>query len=305
MKRLSLLTLTLLCCVGVAAEDYVLVWSEEFDYVGEPDPTKWTYEQGFVRNREWQWYQPQNAYVRDGMLTIVAREEHFANPTFNPQSNYWGCKRDSVHCTSACVITNGRQSFLYGRIEVRARIPATPGTWPAIWLLGAQRNLPEAERKPWPYCGEVDIMEYYPVNGKPHIHANACWGGKEGNSVWDSQAIPVVEGQEARPDTPPPPMGTPPSLGGELRGESLWTSQFHVWRMDWDEDWIRIYIDDELLNEIDLSQTVNGRYGEDNPFHKPMYLLLNLAMGSTGGQVDMQTMPARYEIDYVRYYKKM
>lgn len=264
-------------CNSIIAEDYALVWQEEFDYVGEPDPAKWTYEQGFVRNQEWQWYQPQNAYVRDGMLTIVAREEHFPNPTFNPQSKYWGQKRDSVHCTSACVITNGRQTFHYGRIEVRARIPATPGTWPAIWLLGAQRNLPAAERKPWPYCGEVDIMEYYPVNGKPHLHANACWGGKDGNSVWDSQAMPVVEGQ--------------------------WTSQFHVWRMDWDEDWIRIYLDDKLQNEIDLSQTINGKYGEDNPFHKPMYLLLNLAMGSTGGQVDKQTMPARYDIDYVRYYQ--
>lgn len=251
--------------------------------MGEPDPTKWTYEQGFVRNHEWQWYQPQNAYVRDGMLTIVAREEHFLNPTFNPQSNYWGCKRDSVHCTSACVITNGRQTFLYGRIEVRARIPATPGTWPAIWLLGAQRNLPPTERKPWPYCGEVDIMEYYPVNGKPHIHANACWGGKDGNSVWDSKASPIEKWTRANPQ---------------------WASQFHVWKMDWDKDSIRIYLDDELLNEIDLSQTINGKYGEDNPFHQPMYLLLNLAMGSTGGQVDKQTMPARYDIDYVRYYVK-
>ena len=281
--RLLCYIIALFFCNSIIAEDYALVWSEEFDYVGEPDPTKWTYEQGFVRNHEWQWYQPQNAYVRDGMLTIVAREEHFLNPTFNPQSNYWGCKRDSVHCTSACVITNGRQTFLYGRIEVRARIPATPGTWPAIWLLGAQRNLPPTERTPWPYCGEVDIMEYYPVNGMPHIHANACWGGKDGNSVWDSKATPVEKWTRANPQ---------------------WASQFHVWKMDWDKDSIRIYLDDELLNEIDLSQTINGKYGEDNPFHQPMYLLLNLAMGSTGGQVDTQTMPARYDIDYVRYYVK-
>lgn len=281
--RLLYCIIALFFCNSIIAEDYALVWQEEFDYVGEPDPAKWTYEQGFVRNQEWQWYQPQNAYVRDGMLTIVAREEHFANPTFNPQSNYWGCKRDSVHCTSACVITNDRQTFLYGRIEVCARIPATPGTWPAIWLLGTQRNLPQAERRPWPYCGEVDIMEYYPVNGKPHIHANACWGGKEGNSVWDSHATPVENRTSVNPQ---------------------WAAQFHVWTMDWDEDWIRIYLDDELLNEIDLSQTINGRYGEENPFHKPMYLLLNLAMGSTGGQVDMQTLPARYDIDYVRYYQK-
>ena len=270
-------------CSNTSAEDYVLVWHDEFDYVGEPDSTKWSYEYGFVRNNEWQWYQPQNVYVRDGMLTIVAREENFPNPTFDPQSTHWGHRRDSVHCTSACVITDGKQSFLYGRIEVRARIPATTGTWPAIWLLGENRNVAPAERRPWPYCGEVDIMEYYPRNGKPLIHANVCWGGKDGNSVWNSKAAPVEKWTNANP---------------------YWASQFHVWTMDWDEYYISIYLDNELLNAIDLTQTINGKYGEENPFHKPMYLLLNLAMGSTGGQVDMQTMPARYDIDYVRYYQK-
>lgn len=87
--------------------------------------------------------------------------------------------------------------------------------------------------------------------------------------------------------------------------DSLWATQFHLWRMDWDEKYIRIYLDDELLNEIDLSQTVNGKAGrEDNPFHKPMYLLLNLAMGSSGGTIDEATLPVRYEIDYVRVYQR-
>ena len=125
-------------------------------------------------------------------------------------------------------------------------------------------------------------MEYYPREGKPSIHANACWGGKNGNSVWDSHATPVENWTSVNPQ---------------------WAAQFHVWTMDWDKDYIRIYLDDELLNEIDLSQTINGKYGEENPFHKPMYLLLNLAMGSTGGQVDKLTLPARYDIDYVRYYQ--
>lgn len=89
--------------------------------------------------------------------------------------------------------------------------------------------------------------------------------------------------------------------------DSLWATQFHVWRMDWTPDFIRLYLDDELLNETPLSRTVNGdgAKGEgDNPFHTPMFILLNLAMGSSGGKVDTLAMPVRYEVDYVRVYQK-
>lgn len=75
--------------------------------------------------------------------------------------------------------------------------------------------------------------------------------------------------------------------------------------MDWTPESIKLYLDDELLNEIDLSKTFNGVKGKnENPFHKPMYLLLNLAMGSSGGKVDLKAMPMRYEIDYVRVYQQ-
>jgi beta-glucanase (GH16 family) len=127
-------------------------------------------------------------------------------------------------------------------------------------------------------------MEYYPKRGVPSILANACWGNDKGGSVWDESVKPFTHFTDKDP---------------------LWATQFHIWRMDWDEDYIRIYLDDELLNEIDLSKTINGKHGHgDNPFHAPMYILLNLAMGSTGGKVDMSAMPMRYEIDYVRVYQK-
>lgn len=87
--------------------------------------------------------------------------------------------------------------------------------------------------------------------------------------------------------------------------DSLWATQFHLWRMDWDKDFVRIYLDDELLNEIDLSLTVNGgKPGGFNPFRRSMYLLLNLAMGSSGDKIDKTALPMRYEIDYVRVYQK-
>lgn len=82
--------------------------------------------------------------------------------------------------------------------------------------------------------------------------------------------------------------------------------KFHIWRMDWDETAIKIYLDDELLNEILLSETVNGTIGKGtNPFRMPQYLLLNLALGGiNGGEIDDKGIPMRYEIDYVRVYQK-
>lgn len=260
-------------------DGYALVWSEEFDRPGRPDPTYWDYEEGFVRNNEWQWYQPQNAVVSDdGTLVITARRENRPNPDYAEGSKDWRKARKNIECTSACVITKSRMEFLYGRLLVRARIPASRGSWPAIWLLGRKNNYG------WPSCGEVDMMEFYPKNGVRSLLANACWGDDGGGSVWDAQAVPFTHFTEQ---------------------DSLWATRFHVWRMDWDAAYIRLYVDDELLNEIDLSRTINGRPGRnENPFHQPMYLLLNLAMGSSGGPVDEEALPMRYEVDYVRLYQK-
>lgn len=258
---------------------YRLVWSEEFDKPGKPDPACWTYEEGFVRNNEWQWYQPQNAVVSDdGTLVITARNEVRPNPLYEEGTKDWRKKRKQIECTSASVITRGRKEFLYGRFLIRARIPAARGSWPAIWLLGSKKDYG------WPSCGEIDIMEFYPKNGVRSILANACWGDDRGGSVWDDAVVPFTH---------------------FTAKDSLWATRFHEWRMDWDKDFIRLYLDDELLNEIDLSRTVNGKHGRnENPFRKPMYLLLNLAMGSSGGKVDADAMPMRYEIDYVRVYQK-
>ena len=266
-----------LSATAQATDGYRLVWHDEFDYDGRPNPDYWAFENGFVRNNEWQWYQAQNAECRDGLLVITARRESKENPGYNPASEKWGEKRERIECTSASVITKGKKEFLYGRFVVRARIPAARGSWPAIWFKGS--------KYPWPSCGEVDLMEFYPRGGHAQIHANACWGGDNG-SKWDSQAVPFTHFTEK---------------------DSLWGTQFHVWRMDWEKDYIRLYLDDELLNEIDLTKTVNSKKSagaDDNPFHTPMFLLLNLAMGSTGGKVDEAALPMHYEIDYVRVYQK-
>ena len=137
----------------------------------------------------------------------------------------------------------------------------------------------------WPSCGEIDIMEYYPIQGKPHILANMAWGNdRRYNAVWNSRKVPFTHFTDRDP---------------------LWAQQFHTWRMDWDEVSIRLYLDDELLNEVPLSTTVNGSIGQGtNPFTRPQYILLNLALGGTnGGPIDNEAFPMSYEIDYVRVYE--
>ena len=260
------------------AQEWQLVWSDEFNTDGRPDSTKWNYEQGFVRNHEDQWYQPQNAYQQNGLLIIEGRREQRKNPTYRPHGRYWGQQRDSIHYTSACLTTQGKYSFLYGRLEVYARIPTAGGSWPAIWTLGSGME--------WPSCGEIDVMEFYRINGVPHILANAAWGNdRHYQAVWNSKRIPYSHFTQRDPN---------------------WAQHFHLWRMDWDETAIRIYLDDELLNEVLLSNTVNGSIGRQlNPFQRPQYILLNLALGGdNGGSIDNQAFPMRYEIDYVRVYER-
>ena len=92
----------------------------------------------------------------------------------------------------------------------------------------------------WPSCGEIDIMEYYQIKGTPHILANAAWGtDRQWHAKWDSQATPYSHFTDKDPD---------------------WASKFHIWRMDWDEEAIKLYLDDELLNEIPLSSTKEWKY---------------------------------------------
>lgn len=167
---------------------------------------------------------------------------------------------------------------MYGRFEIKARIPVAKGAWPAIWALGRDME--------WPSCGEIDIMEYYQIKGVPHILANAAWGtDRQWHAKWDSQATPYSHFTDKDPD---------------------WASKFHIWRMDWDEEAIKLYLDDELLNEIPLKNTINGKIGKGtNPFTRPQYLLLNLAIGGiNGGPIDEAALPMKYEIDYVRVYQK-
>lgn len=264
----------------MAQNDWKLVWSDEFNTDGLLDSKVWNYEEGFKRNHEAQWYQKANAYCKDGNLVIETRKEKKSrrNPGFRKNSSRWPENIEKIHYTSASVNTAEKKEFLYGRVEVRAKIPTAGGSWPAIWLLGRGMD--------WPSNGEIDMMEYYRRQGVPHILANACWGtDKPWTAKWNSKAIPFTHFTDR---------------------DAQWADKFHVWRMDWNEQSIRLYLDDELLNEISQAEAVNGKLGNgEQPFKKPQYLLLNLALGGdNGGEIDDSALPMKYFIDYVRVYQK-
>ena len=275
LRRFVAVPLALTFCPvasGGGSEDYHLVWADEFEENGGPNPENWVFENGFVRNRELQWYQPENAFVENGRLIIEGRRETRPNPNHQPGSEDWKKKRKKIRYTSACVKTMGLHSWQYGRFEVKARIKTEPGLWPAIWFLGVKGE--------WASNGEIDLMEYY----RGDILANACWGTKQRwKAKWDATKTPVS------------------TLGGPE-----WDEAFHIWRMDWDEKTIKLYLDDQLLNTIDLAKTINPTdRGPKNPFHQPHYLLLNLAIGGdNGGDPSKTDFPTRVEIEYVRVYQK-
>lgn len=248
---------------------YELVWADEFDVGGVADPQNWGYELGFVRNRELQWYRPDNASISEGCLVIEAARERFKNPLYGKARESWSSRREFVTYTSASLHTRNKHEWLYGRFVIRAKIPTAQGMWPAFWTLG---------QGSWPGCGEIDVMEYY----QGEILANAAWSNDSGGPEWDSARVPI-----------------------NTLGDENWAEQFHVWRMDWTPDEINLYVDDCLLNKIETSAANgSGRKG-GNPFRQPHYLLINLAVGGiNGGDPSETTFPARYLVDYVRVYQR-
>ncbi len=269
---------------GAAVTQYegmTLVWHDEFDTDG-PLSDEWSYEEGFQRNEELQWYRKENASVSGGTLVIEGRQETVPNPNFISGSQDWRTNRPSAQYTSSCVTTRESFSFRYGRLEVRAKIPVDQGAWPAIWTLGNTWN--------WPFNGEIDVMEFY-IRSYPGILANACWGGRSTfDAVWDDSITPFTHFTDKDPQ---------------------WASKYHIWRLDWDKDWLKFYLDGELLNDVELSKTVNGEGGPgkgQSPFSNDVegfghYILLNLAIGSNGGDPSMTKFPLQYFVDYVRVYQ--
>lgn len=252
-----------------------LVWTDEFNLNGKPDPEFWQYEKGFVRNEELQWYQEENVSCVNGVLLIEGRREDITNPKYQAGSQNWRTNREVAHYTSASINTRGLKQWLYGHFEIRARIDTALGSWPAIWMLGTEKN--------WPSNGEIDVMEFYRVENSPTILANVASGtSQQFVAKWHTERIPFTHFTAKDTD---------------------WVKKFHIWKMDWTQEFIKIYLDDELLHTTLLSETINP--DGFNPFQHPQYFLLNLAIGGNGGNPEQSSFPVRYEVDYVRVYQEI
>lgn len=232
-------------------------WADEFDYSGLPDSTKWGYDIGGEGwgNNELQYYTSnlKNASVANGVLTITARKEDMNGREF----------------TSARLVSKGKGDFLYGRIEVKAKLPTGKGTWPAIWMLPT-----DWAYGGWPKSGEIDIME--------HVG-------------YDQDRVHVTVHTEAYNHGKGTQKGTSKVVAGA-------STDFHVYRVDWTPSSIRGFIDNEQM-----FQFINeGKGSAVWPFDKRFHILLNIAFGGNWGGaqgVDPSVLPQTMEVDYVRVYK--
>jgi beta-glucanase (GH16 family) len=252
MNIRSTLLLFFLSVLSLAAnaQNWQLIWADEFNYTGLPDSTKWTNEVGKIRNNELQYYtnkRIENNWVANGQLHIIGKKESYKGSEY----------------TSASITTDQQFTCTYGKIEANIKVPIGQGMWPAFWMLG--QNVWQIG---WPKCGEIDIMEH--INSDSVIH---------GTMHWDNN------GHQ--------------SFGGTKKCDA---SQFHVYSIEWDNTMIKWFVDGVKYKEGYTYNNINNT----EEFHKPFYLILNLAIGGNWpGSPNAQTsFPDSMLVDYVRVYQK-
>jgi beta-glucanase (GH16 family) len=260
-----LLVFTSMFLLGATCQEPAgsLVWSDEFNAPGAPDNAKWNYDMGDGcpnvcgwGNNEEEYYtnDPKNVRVENGNLIIEAHKEAKGGKNF----------------TSTRIISKFKGDWLYGRIEVRAKLPKGRGTWPAIWMLST-----DWKYGGWPESGEIDIMEH--VGYDPGVIHGTLHSDKYNHIKQTQQEgkITVADAQEA----------------------------FHVYAVDWSKDKIDFYVDDKKYHTVarNPSDDFHGW-----PFDQRFHLIMNVAVGGNWGGakgVDESIWPQRMEVDYVRIYQ--
>jgi len=242
-----------------------LIFHDEFDGDGLPNPEFWGYEEGYVRNGEIQYYTSnrlENVNIHDGILHLTARKEAegFTLPDGTP-----------CEYTSGSIHTQNKVKFTYGRVDVRAKLPAVKGTWPAIWLMPN-----DSYYGMWPRSGEIDIMEN--VGYDPNVvhftaHTYQHNSGTDNKHHFSMRVLNPTPSEE-----------------------------FHIYSLEWTENKLTWYVD----GKRGFTMVRNSPTWLDWPFDRDFYLILNLAWGGGwGGQQGTapELLPQTYEIDYVRIFQ--
>ena len=282
-KSLFAVLLAACLCMSVKGEDakppktlpggWVYVWGDEFNG-SKIDAKKWKPELGVIRNQgSQQTYtaRPKNMRLEDGCLVLETHFEKFANINYKKSPSDWIKNTKFMPYTSGSVTTIKTKNFMFGRLEVRAKVPRTKGIWPAIWLLGKNKW-------GWPVNGEIDMLEN--MSQQPDVVYSTFHLSPDGVSKKDA------------------------SRGGTVKIDNL-SDDFHTYVMEWDKDSIKLMVDDKLVKSIDLN-TTNYVNEAGNPFRTPFYLILNSAVGGNWCEKapkDGQGYPVKFLIDYVRFYQ--
>lgn len=268
-NKLALFSVLVMPTVGLQAQttEWELVWSDEFDYTGVPDPQKWSFD---TSGNNWNWGNDEaqnyttskdgNAWVEDGKLVIEARKEDY----------YWAGDGETKNYTSARLITRYKGDWLYGKIEVRAKLPRGVGIWPAIWMMPT-----DDVYGGWPKSGEIDIMEYVGFD-KSNVHAN-------------------VHHTSTNPDKRSEGQGATKSVYSPY-------SVYHTYGLIWTEDKMEFQVNGNTY----MTYKNEGKGHITWPFDQRFHLILNVAVGGTwGGQqgIDDTIFPQQMLVDYVRVYK--
>jgi uncharacterized repeat protein (TIGR02543 family) len=249
--------------VGTLPGGWVSVWNDEFE--GKSlDTQKWNYETGGSGwgNNELQYYRPENTTVSDGVLTITAKKESYGGREY----------------TSSRLTTKYKGDWLYGRIQVRAKLPSGRGTWPAIWMMPTQ-----SVYGGWPWSGEIDIMEHvgYDMNRIHSTIHTKKYNHNIGTSIGHSKVVSDV------------------------------ANTFHVYEIIWEPGKIEAFVDGELVGTGLFRYTASANreveYWEAWPFDQHFFLILNVAIGGNWGGaqgVDQNIFPTSMVVDYVRVYQR-
>ena len=281
------------------AAEYSYVWEDDFNGQ-ELDQDIWGYELGRVRGNEQQHYtdSKDNVFLRDGNLVLKVTDRKLEDQYLNPV----GSAARKVKYDSGSVRTSGKKEFLYGRIEMKAKLPKGKGAFPAFWTLGADFNLDgdisSRQGYGWPACGEIDIMEM--IGGT--IRTDETNEGKQSNKV--VYATPHF--YYANGDADKDGSYSPYELGRSVGMDDDFNDEYHIFGINWSEDRIEWYLDGEIYSTIEYDQSDARIRALQACFNKPQYIQMNLATGGNWAKnagdhlADDNT---EFVIDWVRYYQ--